>query len=142
MKRLMLLTIISIFSFAVHAQSITGIKVIFQTGADDKDYDTRVDVTYKTAGDVIMGQKSDNGTRYPDQGVNTLPLDLSGGPFSVADLVNSKLDIRIYPNGHDTWRFDYDIQVSLDNGNTLDYPVRGWVLSQDNAFQEQIVPHF
>jgi hypothetical protein len=142
MKKLLLLPIILIFSLAAHAQSITGIKVVFQTGADDKDNDTGVEVIYKTSGDVIMGQKTDNGTRYPDQGVNTLSLDLSGGPFFVSDLTNSKLDIRIYPNGHDTWRFDYDIQVFLDNGSTLDYPVRGWVLSQNNTFQEQIIPHF
>lgn len=65
-------------------------------------------------------------------------LTLMPQPVTVADIVLPAVDIHILTHGNDTWRFDYKVTFSFDDGSGFSYSSRddgglpGISLDQDN----------
>jgi len=93
--------------------------VTFTTNDDDKDFDTLVRVNVEDPFGRIAADFTDFGTQYVDNTVH--------GPFSMhpdtgvvaAALNTGRVRVQIVPNGHDTWRFGYELTLFFTDGTSF-----------------------
>ncbi|WP_159013265.1 hypothetical protein [Acidisoma sp. S159] len=119
------------------AARLAQASVSFHFNDDDKYDDTHVTLTVRDVNGLVCAQvDSDYGH------LNVVQKD--EGPFGLvilnrqtSDLLqNGNFTIRITPNGHDTWRFNFDLVLALSDGSTLSGRVQGLELSRNNQQQE------
>lgn len=121
---------------------VTALYVQFHTNDDDKDQDTVLTVSFATRGKVwasfhppdtgiwvdSYGQTGDD---YSDGKTGPpYPVPLTGLVLK-ADLHQSTTTVRIDPNGHDTWRFDYNVVAHYSDGTQEQFKFWGHALSQN-----------
>jgi len=107
----------------------------FHTNDDDKDDDTHVTVTVRDSNQIIAARIDNDFGHFDDQSDN--------GPFGLivinqsakSNLQTGSVTIRIDPNGHDTWKFNFFLALVFDDGSTLSGGADGLQLSQDNREQ-------
>jgi hypothetical protein len=137
---IILFILLAFFSEKLSAQkAISGVKVEFATTQQNKDHDTGVEVYYRTADNRVIAtariEQGDN-TEYPPNTSAILSLEMKGSYYD-SDLPHSKINIRIFPNGHDTWTFDLNIIIVYSDGTESSFiSSTGWSLSQDNSSYE------
>ena len=110
--------------------------VSFHTNDEDKDHDTHVTVTVRDVNGLVCAQVDNDWGHFDDQS--------DAGPFglkirnrqAVQPLQSGSLTIRIDPNGHDTWRFNFNLVLTFDDGSTLAGGADGQQLSQNNKQQD------
>ena len=115
--------------------SLVDARIRFHTNDEDKDADTHVTVTVEDFNQVVAARVSNDFGHFDDQS--------DSGPFSLEtlnastkdDLQRGRLMIRIDPNGHDTWRFGFFIQLVFSDGITLAGSADGLELTQDRRQQ-------
>ncbi len=105
---------------------------------DDKDHDTgvAVDVYSKAKGGFdlrIAGKAKFAGNKtFEDTGSeHTEQLDVSQA-LAYSDVGSLKVRIQIYPNGNDTWIFDYKLGLEFSDGKTLEKAESGIRLNQND----------
>jgi len=109
--------------------------VKFHTNDEDKDSDTHVTVTVRDSGQVIAARIDNDFGHFADQS--------DSGPFGVivknqsskAVMQAGSVTIRIDPNGHDTWRFNFFLDLLFDDGSRLAGGADGLQLTQDGKEQ-------
>jgi hypothetical protein len=91
---------------------LTGAWISFHTNNEDKDSDSHVTVqVFKNDGDLAA--QTDNDFGHFDDHSNNGPYNLevlNNAPIKSA-LAGGKVLIRIDPNGHDTWRFNFTLRL-------------------------------
>jgi hypothetical protein len=114
----------------VQAQSnqvtLIGAWVSFHTNDDDKDSDTHVTVeVYQNDG--APAARTDNDFGHFDDHSNNGPYNLEVVNNAVTKNVlrSGKVLIRIDPNGHDTWRFNFTVRLRFSDRTS-------WNVSQNN----------
>jgi hypothetical protein len=108
----------------------------FHTNDEDKDDDTHVTVTVRDHKNLISARIDDDFGHFDDHSDN--------GPFGLiirnrsdkASLSTGNVTLRIDPNGHDTWRFNFDLDLFFDDGSHLSGGAEGLSLNQDRKEQE------
>jgi hypothetical protein len=106
--------------------------ITFHTNDEDKDHDTHVTVTVKDVNGLVCAQVDNDWGHFNDQS-NAGPFGLFIRNQQTEDLLQSgSLTIRIDPNGHDTWRFNFNLVLTFNDGSTLSGGVGGLQLSQNN----------
>jgi hypothetical protein len=111
--------------------NLKNCSIKFHTNDEDKDADTHVTVTVRDSGQVIAARIDNDFGHFDDQSDN--------GPFAViiknqssrAVLQAGSVTIRIDPNGHDTWRFNFFLDLLFDDGARLAGGADGLQLTQD-----------
>ncbi|WP_157131192.1 hypothetical protein [Burkholderia pseudomallei] len=106
--------------------------ISFHTNGDDKDSDTHVTVTVRDRNNVIAARIDSDFGHFDDNSDN--------GPFGLvirnqssnSDLQSGSVALRIDPNGHDTWKFNFYLDLWFDDGSHLSGEADGLVLTQDN----------
>src|SRR2546430_4517968 len=106
--------------------------ISFHTNDEDKDHDTHVTVTVRDVNGLVCAQVDNDWGHFDDQS--------DAGPFGLIirnrqtpDLLQSgTLTIRIDPNGHDTWRFNFNLVLTFLDQSTLSGGQQGLQLSQNN----------
>lgn len=79
-----------------------------------------------------------NTGNFDDQSTNTVTLQLRSKPIPVEELQLPEVHLHILANGNDTWKFDYTLTITLDDGTVLPPyssnvdDLSGIVLDQDN----------
>jgi phospholipase C len=79
-----------------------------------------------------------NGNSFGDQSTNTVTLQLRSQPIPVEELQLPEVHFHILADSSDTWKFDYTLTITLDNGTVLPAfnsnvnGLVGIVLNQDN----------
>ena len=129
------LALLVVFAFATksYSQTITNVQVVFKTTDDDKDFDTKVEIVYKTGNEVLVAYRyNDLGGRFPDNSINNIPLDLRNSNIPESFIPGSKIIITIFPVGNDTWIFYFDLKITLSDGDVRLYTFNGVTLTEDD----------
>ena len=131
-KTLILLSMFACLTSSLFAQTITGVSISFKTTSNDKDGDTGVEAIYKMADNTIVAYKRENYGHFDNNSEYLTTLDLKNSTIGCGNTAGSTITINIFPNGHDTWNFDFDILIACSDGSTKSYSFRGISLNQNN----------
>lgn len=110
--------------------------VRFHTNDEDKDDDTHVTVTINDDNNVVAARISNDFGHFDDHS--------DAGPFGLeiqnasekGDLQQGAVLLRIDPNGHDTWRFNFFLDLEFSDGSHLSGGADGLELTQDRREQQ------
>ncbi|WP_018681595.1 hypothetical protein [Actinokineospora enzanensis] len=105
----------------VHANAsgatLRSASITFTTLTDDKDSDTLVTVLVKDRDGRVDAQTTGFFGQFKDQTSKTLPLRIRSGAAWDALENGGSITITIAPNGHDTWNFAYEVDLSYSDGD-------------------------
>ena len=98
---------------------LTRASVGFHTNDEDKDDDTRVDVTVRLIDQTVVASIADEFGHFDDHS--------DAGPFDLlitqaanrGALKTGSVAVKIEPNGNDTWRFNCFLDLLFDDGAHL-----------------------
>lgn len=115
--------------------TLANCTVKFHTNNEDKDGDTHVTVTLKDDNNVVAARVSNDFGHFDDNS--------DAGPFALAvqnasakeSLQRGNVTVRIDPNGHDTWRFNFFLDLHFSDGSHLSGGADGLELTQDRKEQ-------
>lgn len=111
-------------------------RISFHTTDEDKDDDTHVTVTL-VDDDGITAARISNDFGHFDDHSDSGPYALTIlNPSRKDSLQSGKIILRIDPNGHDTWRFNFFIDMQFGDGTRLSGGANGLELTQDRRQQE------
>jgi len=117
---------------------LTGVKIRFVTHNDNKDHDTRLDVSVKNrvslflSEDLAEGLNLGGDMEFVDPSTHEFDLVLKSNTTTLKDITLPVVNIHIQPNGHDRWIFDYTVSLIFEDGKTFSSSETGIVLDQDN----------
>jgi hypothetical protein len=117
---------------------LTGVKIRFTTHNDNKDFDTRLNVSVKNKVNIFLSQDLAEGidlahdVEFVDPSTHGFDLALQDSSVTVRDLGLPIVNIDITPNGNDRWIFDYTVSLGFDDGKTFSSTTTGVILDQDN----------
>jgi len=123
---------------------LTKVTITFTTHNDNKDDDTRLDVSIKNKSTIFLSQELAKGENlggkmeFKDPSVHSFNLQLSSKNIKMKDIKIPLVDIDIQPNGNDTWIFDYTVKLTFDDGNSFTSKSKGLILDQDNKHYEGV----
>lgn len=114
---------------------LANCNISFHTNDDDKDWDTELTVIVYDEDKKVAARISNNFGKFPN--------DSNNGPFSLTiynqssidKLQKGSVDIKISPNGNDTWKFNFFLDLQFDDGSRLSGGADGLVLTQNNRSQ-------
>ena len=109
--------------------------VSFHTNDEDKDDDSRVDVTVRLMDQTVVASIADEFGHFDDHS--------DAGPFDLlikqaatrGELKTGSVAVQIEPNGNDTWRFNFFLDLLFDDGAHLIAWANGLELTESR--QEQ-----
>lgn len=112
---------------------LTGAKVWFQTTDENKDDDTRVTVSIKSAGNTVANWSGIEG-EWKDPSPT--------GPYSLNVIEKVRKDVIIgsgqyvlveSPTGHDEWHFNYSLELYFSDGTSKRYDWTGGSVDYDRT---------
>jgi hypothetical protein len=114
---------------------LSNASISFHTNDEDKDDDTHVTLEVRDQNNV-MAARVDNDFGHFDDHRDNGPFGLVvRNPSEKIDLQRGSVKIHIDPNGHDTWRFNFDLDLHFDVGTHLSGGAQGIELTQDRREQ-------
>jgi hypothetical protein len=98
---------------------LTRASVSFHTNDEDKDGDSRVEVTVRLMDQTVVASIADEFGHFDDHS--------EAGPFDLlitqaasrGALKTGSVAVKISPNGNDTWRFNFFLDLLFDDGAHL-----------------------
>jgi hypothetical protein len=119
---------------------LTKVRVTFVTHHDNKDHDTRLDVTVKNKQTLFLSQDLAEGrdlaheVEFKDSPPSThsFDLDLKAKNTALKDITLPTYNVHIQPNGNDRWIFDVTITLEFSDGSSFSSEKKGVILDQDN----------
>ena len=98
---------------------LTRASVSFHTNGEDKDDDTRVEVTVRLMDQTVVASIADEFGHFDD--------DSDAGPFDLlitqaatrGMLKTGSVAVKIEPHGRDTWRFNFFLDLLFDDAAHL-----------------------
>lgn len=114
---------------------LTRASITFQTNDEDKDDDTLLDVTVALMDGTVVAQVSDVfGTFHDNHEDGPYDLELVD-PRTRGETKGGNVTLKISPNGNDTWRFDFFLDLLFDDDAHLIAWARGLELSDSQREQ-------
>ena len=114
---------------------LTRASVTFQTYDEDKDGDTLLDVTVALMDGTVVAQVSDFFGTFHDLHEDG-PYDLElVDPRTRGEMKGGNVTLKITPNGNDTWRFGFFLDLLYDDGAHLIAWAKGLELSDSQREQ-------
>jgi hypothetical protein len=103
----------------------------FHTNGDDKDDDTHLTITVRD-GNQVVAARIDNDFGHWDDHSDQGPFGLMvKNQSEKAALQVGSVTIRVDPNGNDTWKFNFYLDLVFDDGSRLSGGSDGLKLTQD-----------
>jgi hypothetical protein len=94
---------------------LTRASITFQTNDEDKDDDTLLDVTVALMDGTVVAQVSDDFATFHDNHEDG-PYDLElVDPRTRGEMKGGNVTLKISPNGNDTWRFNFFLDLLFDD---------------------------
>jgi hypothetical protein len=118
--------------------TLIGVSIKFVTHDDDKDDDTKLNVSVKSktnqflSQDIAEGDNLGGDMQFVDPSTHEFNLVLESSTTKLKDLAFPFVNIDIQPHGNDTWIFDYTVTLRFSDGRTFSSTERGVVLDQNN----------
>src|SRR6266436_1832759 len=98
--------------------TLVGANITFHTNDDDKNNDTLVFVSVQS-GTTVAAQIEDRFQKFGDHS-DAGPFDLLVvKPLTRSQLKTGNMTIRITPNGNDTWRFNFFLDLRFSDSSHL-----------------------
>jgi len=113
---------------------LSNLSITFHTNNDDKDNDTGVQVRIGTAAE--WHQTSNQ--VFPDN--SDVTKVFSPSQVRLSDVQGQSFSICISPNGNDTWRFNYILAGTRDDGSSYVVSDSSLVLTQDRRCFSRTLP--
>lgn len=111
--------------------TLTSASITFFTLDDNKDSDTLLTIQVRTGGGTIAASKTGFFGQFGDGSTTTIPLSLRAGiTWDALQTGNVKLNIQ--PNGDDTWKFGYELDLNFSDGDFVPTVESRLSLSEDN----------
>jgi len=117
---------------------LTKVTVRFDTHNDNKDHDTKLDVTVSNkvtlflSQDLAQGLNLGGDKEFKDPSTESFDLELKGKNVALKDVTLPTYNIHIQPKGRDRWIFDVTITLEFGDGSSFSSVKRGIILDQDN----------
>lgn len=125
----------AIASSGVHPHAagatLTSASISFFTLDDNKDFDTLLTIQVRTAGGTVVASKTGFFGEFRDQSTTTIPLPIRSG-ISWEALQGGSVRLTIQPNGNDTWKFGYELDLNFSDGDFVPTTESRLSLSEDN----------
>jgi hypothetical protein len=115
--------------------TLTEAQVSFHTNDEDKDDDTHVTVTIRQRDGTIAARIDDDFGHFNDHSNNGPFGLLILNPAEKAELNQGNVTVRIDPNGNDTWRFNFFVDLAFSDGSHLNAEANNLELTQDRQQQ-------
>jgi hypothetical protein len=117
------------------AANLRNANISFHTNDEDKDHDTHVTAVVKDCNNVVVARISNDFGHFNDNS--------DAGPYALRVTNSSSktclqkgfVTVRVDPNGHDTWRFNFFLDLQFADGSHLSGNVDGLSLSHNNRQQ-------
>jgi len=110
--------------------------ISFHTNNEDKDSDTHVTVElYDYYGNIVARTDNDFGHFSDNSNNGPYGLMMLAHAKTLAEMARGSMLIRIDPNGHDTWRFNFTLTLSFEQNYTMTCHANGLDLNQDRKQQ-------
>jgi hypothetical protein len=114
---------------------LTRASISFQTNDEDKDVDTLLDVTVALMDGTVVAQVSDFfGTLHDNHEDGPYDLELVD-PRTRGEMKGGNVTLKISPEGNDTWRFNFFLDLLFDDDAHLIAWARGLELSDSQREQ-------
>ena len=114
---------------------LTRASITFQTYDEDKDDDTLLDVSVALMDGTVVGQISDVFSTFHDLREDG-PFDLElVDPRTRGEMKGGNVTLKISPNGNDTWRFGFFLDLLFDDDAHLIAWAKGLELSDSQREQ-------
>jgi hypothetical protein len=114
---------------------LTRASITFQTYDEDKDGDTLLDVTVALMDGTVVAQVSDFFGTFHDLREDG-PYDLElVDPRTRGEMKGGNVTLKISPNGNDTWRFGFFLDLLFDDDAHLIAWAKGLELSDSQREQ-------
>jgi hypothetical protein len=98
---------------------LTRASVSFHTNDEDKDDDSQVEVTVRLMDQTVVASITDEFGHFDDHS-DAGPFDLLiTQAASRGALKTGSVAVKISPNGNDTWRFNFFLDLLFDDGAHL-----------------------
>jgi hypothetical protein len=111
--------------------------IYFQTNDDDKDDDTDLHVAVRLMDGTDVATIDNNFGTFPNNTeVGPYDLQIIGAPTK-GGLKHGSVYIRIQPNGNDTWRFGFFLDLLFDDRTHLIARASGLELTESPPQQAQ-----
>jgi hypothetical protein len=115
--------------------TLANCTISFHTNDEDKDDDTHVTINVLDDNNVNCAHLDDDFGHFNDNS--------DEGPFAlnvqnasaIADIQRGNITIRIDPNGHDTWRFNFFLDMQFSDGTHFSATENGLELTQNRRQQ-------
>jgi hypothetical protein len=134
-KSLVLAGLFVFSSFIALSQTVATANIKFHTTDDDKDHDTHVTVEVKDGNGLVIA-RIDNDFGHFDNNSDSGPFDMPiVNASSRDDCERGSVRIHIDPNGHDTWHFNFFLQIVFSDGQVYPGGAEGLSLDQNNREQ-------
>jgi hypothetical protein len=99
--------------------TLVGANITFHTNDEDKDNDTLVSVSVQTSTATVAAQIEDVFQHFGDHS-DAGPYDLLlVNQLTRDQLKTGNMTIGITPNGNDTWRFNFFLDLRFSDGSHL-----------------------
>lgn len=119
------------FSPADVGATLTTAKITFLTSGEDKDNNTTLSIKVVTAAGKTAASAFDTFGKFGDGSV--VPVNLLVRRNITWDaLQGGSLRLHIEPNGDDTWKFGYRLDLTFDDGDVSQTIVNRISMSEDN----------
>jgi hypothetical protein len=115
--------------------TLTGAQVSFHTNDEDKDDDTHVTVTVRQRDGTIAARIDDDFGHFNDHSDNGPYGLLILNPADKSDLTQGNVTIRVDPNGDDTWRFNFFLDLIFADGSHLNTEANNLELNENRQQQ-------
>jgi len=114
---------------------LTRASITFQTNDEDKDDNTLLDVSVALMDGTVVAQVSDDFSTFHDNHEDG-PWDLElVDPRTRGELKGGNVTLKISPEGNDTWRFNFFLDLLFDDEAHLIAWARGLELSDSQTEQ-------
>jgi hypothetical protein len=118
------------------AALLTRASVAFHTNDEDKDSDSLVQVTLQLMDQTLIASISDEFGHFDDHS-DAGPFDLliANPAATRGALKTGHVSIKIAPNGNDTWRFNFFLDLFFEDGGHLIAKANGLEVSESRPEQ-------
>jgi hypothetical protein len=114
---------------------LTSATIKFHTNNEDKDSDTHVTIDVNTQNDANAAHLDNDFGHFDDHSDNGPYNLVVNGGFTKSTLQSGYVLIRIDPNGHDTWRFNFALDLVFSDQSHMYSDDSNLELTQDRREQ-------
>jgi len=110
---------------------LQSMEITINTLNNDKDADTRLEVWINKAGEREAAYLDIQGQKFDDGSIHIFQVPPKTNPMTRGEIPGSWVQLRIAPNGHDTWNFQIRVMLRFNDGTVYERTYGPSTLDQD-----------